>query len=125
MRRFLMNFLRVFRFPLLLTTATLPVTMALIHYLEPLMLPFAWVLPLCYLALDLLGTRVRGKWRVPYSLFSVAIFLALGLYAVKITLCMPLLSVPGCMRFYLSAAWRHLPSGGMSGSRLRGIMRES
>lgn len=95
MRQFLMNFLRVFRFPLLLTTATLPVTLTVFLRFAPGMLYLAWILPLCYLVLDLLGTRVRGKWRVPYSLFGMAVLMAMGLFAVRITQQLPLLVVSG------------------------------
>lgn len=95
MRQILMSFLRVFRFPLLLMTATLPVSLTLIMHFAPDRLSLAWIFPLCYLVLDLLGTRVRGKLRVPYSLFGMAVLMAFGLFTVKLTQQMPLLAVSG------------------------------
>lgn len=96
MRQFLMNFLRVFRFPLLLTAATLPVTLIVLMFLAPALLPFVWLLPLNYLVLDLLGTRVRGKkWRVSYSIAGTLVLMGIGLYAGAMTTKMWLLSISG------------------------------
>lgn len=85
MKQIMMRLWRVLRFPLLLSTIALPVPLALIMYCVPQLLPFVWVFPLCYLGLDLIGTRVRGKWRVLYSIAGVVFLTALGLLAASNT----------------------------------------
>lgn len=82
MRLKLTRLWRDFRFPLLLAFGTLPGPLVLLSYYAPSLLPLVWVWPLCYLLLDALSTRIKGKWRLVYAVFEVALFALTAWYAL-------------------------------------------
>jgi len=83
MRLKLIRLWRDFRFPLLMAFGTLPGPLVLLSYYAPSLLPLVWVWPLCYLLLDALSTRVKGKWRLLYAVFEVALFGLTAWYALN------------------------------------------
>lgn len=78
---------RVLRFPLLISTAVLPIAMILVGKYAPELTSMVWLWPVSYLVLDGLGTQVRGRLR---PLFAVGQILALALVTL----------VPGWVRVH-------------------------
>lgn len=68
-----MRIWRSARFPLLMATAFMPVTLIMAAYQLPDFLSFIWVLPVLYVLLDAVGTKIRKKWRILYCLAELAI----------------------------------------------------
>ena len=64
MKQGLMNLLRRGQNPLLVALGFLPVPLLVTAYVVPEFLPYVWVWPLAYILLDVLGTQIRGKWRI-------------------------------------------------------------
>ena len=83
MRLKLIRLWRDFRFPLLLAFGTLPGPLVLLSYYAPSLLPLVWIWPLCYLLLDALSTRVKGKWRLLYAVLEVGILGLTAWYALN------------------------------------------
>ena len=79
MKQGLMNLLRRGQNPLLVALGFLPVPLLVTAYVVPEFLPYVWVWPLAYILLDVLGTQIRGKWRILYVLAQLAIIAGITL----------------------------------------------
>ncbi len=69
----MMSLWRRGRSPLMITLSFLPVPLLITAYTIPEFLPFVWVWPLAYFLLDILGTYIRGKKRILYIFFLLAV----------------------------------------------------
>lgn len=68
------------RYPLQVAFATLPVTLILQAQFGAKLLFLVWLLPLCFVVLDLLGQKVTGKLRLPFAIGAALVQLLWGLF---------------------------------------------
>ena len=65
------------RNPLMITLGFLPIPLLVTAHYVPEFLPFVWIWPLSYFLLDILGTFIRGKIRIVYTLSLFVIVLGI------------------------------------------------
>ena len=68
------------RYPLQVAFATLPVTLILQAQFGAKLLFLVWLLPLCFVVLDLLGQKVTGKLHLPFAIGAALVQLLWGLF---------------------------------------------
>lgn len=86
---------RDFRFPLIVAFGTLPVPLVVFAYYAPMLLSLVWVLPVSYILLDAVSTRIPGKWRICYGVFEILLLAGAGWLAGKTAGNWTVLLVPG------------------------------
>lgn len=111
---------RDFRFPLIVAFGTLPVPLVVFAYYAPMLLNLVWVLPLCYILMDAVSTRIPGKWRICYGVLEVILLAGAGWLTGKTAGNWTVLIVPGTYCFLL--LWGLVLSAGDRNDQIGPVM---
>ena len=73
---------RILRFPLIAVFGVLPLSFVIAVWFANELPNWVWLWPAGYVVLDVLGTGIRGKWRILYGFVVTALILYVGAHGI-------------------------------------------